>query len=366
LVTIGYLGGFQPGVTNISSGGFYWTNSGTNSDSNADTAITRAAAANIRFGLGDAAAPVAQTLSVQNVLAGTTDIAGAAFTIAGSQGTGTGTGGSIVFKTAPAGTTGSTQNALATAMTILGNGNVGIGNTAPAYPLDVTGNMRVVTGTKAIQIATSGAGVDLITPNTSLYINNNMNQNLFINAGTSTGLVGIGTATPNQGRLEVKGGTVCVDTDSDDNATSCIASESDARLKTNVVDLTLNLDTLMKLRPVSYDWKYNDPEVLKHYPLIARFADRPHTIGLIAQEVQQVVPEAIEAEKVGDKEVQYFQLDYTKLVPVIIKAVQDLKHMFDGHDAAIEALKAENAEQKAAIEALRMEIDALKQQGAKQ
>lgn len=83
-----------------------------------DTILTRRAAANLRFGAADAAAPVAQTLSVQSVVAGTSNTAGANLTITGSQGTGTGAGGSIIFQTAPAGTTGTAQNALATALTI--------------------------------------------------------------------------------------------------------------------------------------------------------------------------------------------------------------------------------------------------------
>ena len=74
--------------------------------------------ANCRLGLADAATPVAQTLSVQSVVAGTTNTAGAAFTIDGSQGTGTGAGGALIFRTAAAGSSGSTQNALGTAMLI--------------------------------------------------------------------------------------------------------------------------------------------------------------------------------------------------------------------------------------------------------
>ena len=47
-----------------------------------------------------------------------TDIPGQPLLINGSRGTGTGPGGSIVFQVAPAGSTGATQNALATALTI--------------------------------------------------------------------------------------------------------------------------------------------------------------------------------------------------------------------------------------------------------
>jgi hypothetical protein len=47
-----------------------------------------------------------------------TDVAGTAVTVKGGAGTGTGAGGSLVFQTAPAGTTGSSANAQVTALTI--------------------------------------------------------------------------------------------------------------------------------------------------------------------------------------------------------------------------------------------------------
>jgi hypothetical protein len=83
-----------------------------------DTFLSRAAAANIRFGGADAASPVAQTHSFQNVLAGTSNTAGVNATFQASAGTGTGAGGSFLFQVAPAGTTGSTQNSFSTALTI--------------------------------------------------------------------------------------------------------------------------------------------------------------------------------------------------------------------------------------------------------
>jgi hypothetical protein len=92
-----------------------------------DTILTRRAAANLRFGAADAAAPVAQTLSVQSVVAGTSNTAGANLTITGSQGTGTGVGGSIIFQVATAGSSGTAQNALTTALTIASNRTVIVG-----------------------------------------------------------------------------------------------------------------------------------------------------------------------------------------------------------------------------------------------
>lgn len=81
-----------------------------------------------------------QATSVSN---GVTDsIYNYPFIIAGSQGTGTGYGGDIIFKTAPAGSTGSTQNPLITAMTIQGDGVVVFKSfTIATLPTVVSGGM---------------------------------------------------------------------------------------------------------------------------------------------------------------------------------------------------------------------------------
>ena len=93
-----------------------------------DLNLTRAAAATLQLGAADAAAPVAQTFKVQSVVAGTTNTAGTNFTIQGSQGTGTGAGGSIIFQVAPAGSSGTAQNAYSTALTIASNRNATFGS----------------------------------------------------------------------------------------------------------------------------------------------------------------------------------------------------------------------------------------------
>jgi len=127
-----------------------WTSGGENIVSgtltvNNNGILSSPSSATFHLGAADAASPVAQTLGVQNVVGGTTNTAGTNFTINGSQGTGTGAGGSILFQTAPAGGTGSTQNALATAMTITSAGHVGIGTATPANVLDVNGSLAVGT-----------------------------------------------------------------------------------------------------------------------------------------------------------------------------------------------------------------------------
>lgn len=100
-----------------------------------DAAISSDAAGSYRLGLADSATPSAQSLSVQDVVTGTLNTAGVDFTIKGSQGTGTGIGGSIKFQTAPASGSGSTPNALITRLTIDGAGATTVAGTFTATPV---------------------------------------------------------------------------------------------------------------------------------------------------------------------------------------------------------------------------------------
>jgi hypothetical protein len=80
--------------------------------------ITSTAAATIQLGGADQAAPVAQTLQPMNVVTGTSNTAGANFSINASKGTGSANSGSINFNIAGGGTAGSLQNALSTVLSL--------------------------------------------------------------------------------------------------------------------------------------------------------------------------------------------------------------------------------------------------------
>lgn len=111
-----------------------------------DAFLTRRAAANLRLGAADAAAPVAQKLSVQSVVAGTSNTAGGDLTITGSQSTGSGVGGSIIFQTAAANSGGgaTVQNTLANAMVIdsVKTVRLGTGYTVATLPAAGTAGRR--------------------------------------------------------------------------------------------------------------------------------------------------------------------------------------------------------------------------------
>ncbi len=150
------LGGAALGSNALAATGSIGIATGTSAP---DVILSRgAAAATLQLGAPNAAAPVAQTLQVQSVVTGTADTAGVNWTFAGSKGTGTGAGGQIIFRTAPAAGTASTPNALATGLTI----------TAPAVnmqPSVVVGNQAVATtATDGFLYIPGGAGAPVGTP----------------------------------------------------------------------------------------------------------------------------------------------------------------------------------------------------------
>lgn len=85
-----------------------------------------------------------------------------------------------------------------------------------------------------------------------------------------------------------------------------ITSSSDRRLKEHIKESPVNaLDKIQALNMVSFDFI----ESQKH-----------EEIGLIAQEVQEVVPHAVETDEVTS----YLSINYSKFVPYLLKAVQEL------------------------------------------
>jgi hypothetical protein len=128
-----------------------------------DTILTRKNTRILQLGAADAATALPQTLSVQSVVAGTTDGAGQPFTFTGSQSTGTGVPGNILIQTASsAATTGSAQNALATVATF-GPSTLRLAQTTPALDLAQTWNTSgTVTGLKLNATDTASNAASLL------------------------------------------------------------------------------------------------------------------------------------------------------------------------------------------------------------
>jgi hypothetical protein len=96
-------------------------------------------------------------------------------------------------------------------------------------------------------------------------------------------------------------------------------TSSDARLK-NVTGKARGLEVINKLNPVSFNWK----------------ADGKADEGLIAQEVLDLVPNAV-----SGSEEEYYQMDYSKLVTQLVKAIQEQQEQIDALQSEILQLKGE-------------------------
>lgn len=115
-----------------SDGSFAWCST-TNPAGTIDLRLTRGGANILQLGAADAASPTAQTLGVQNVVAGTTNTAGVALNVRGGAGTGTGAGGPINLQIALAGSTGTAQNAWTTIGVLDGTGNFSLQSPASNF-----------------------------------------------------------------------------------------------------------------------------------------------------------------------------------------------------------------------------------------
>ena len=91
---------------------------------------------------------------------------------------------------------------------------------------------------------------------------------------------------------------------------------SDRRYKENIATITEPLNLVAKLRGVRYDWKREEyPE--QQFPA-------GEQIGLIAQEVEDVVPAVVHTGSDG-----YKSVDYAKLVALLIEGMKDQQQQID-------------------------------------
>jgi hypothetical protein len=84
------------------------------------------------------------------------------------------------------------------------------------------------------------------------------------------------------------------------------ATTSDLRLKKDIKPITDGTDKLMAMNPVTHGWKA-DPEADNVY-------------GFIAQEMMDIVPEAITGNPEGE---EMMSMDYGRITPVIVAALQE-------------------------------------------
>jgi len=223
-------------------------------------------------------------------------------------------------------------------------GNVGIGTTSPAQKLEIVGNLQLTKD--------SGSGIRLLSPNAAAdeklweistgldslalvawddartvgtnafhIIRNGSTISELTLSGNSISLlggnVGIGVTSPQ--RLLHVGGAA-------GNTTGVWDNLSDARLKDDVADIKGALDKVLKLRGVTFRWK--DPSRLG--------AENGPRMGLVAQEVETVVPEWVKTDSEG-----YKWLSKEGVEALLIEAVKEQQVQLEQQRAQIDRISHE-------------------------
>jgi hypothetical protein len=105
-------------------------------------------------------------------------------------------------------------------------------------------------------------------------------------------------------------------------------SGSDKRLKNNIVNISDAVTKVRKLNGVTWKWNDDVNEVTKTAP----------TTGLIAQEVQEVLPEVV-----NEREDGYLGIDYSKMIGLLVEAIKEQQNQIDSLTIEIENLKKNNS-----------------------
>jgi hypothetical protein len=242
-------------------------------------------------------------------------------------------------------------------MTVLANGNVGIGNTSPGSPLDIAGPnisaVNSVISSNSFQIHNASNylyfGVD--STNSNSYIQSDIGlggpQVLLLNA--RGGNVGIGTNVAgyklsvngdvnmtSSHALRFGGTSVCT--------SSGCTSSSDRTLKEHIGPLQNSLDKVLKLQGVEYDYKDK-----------TKFTDK-HQIGVIAQDVEKVYPEVV----IQDSKTGLRSVAYDHLVAPLIEAVKELHQKLNELTDSVTKVSAEQTKQARDIASVQAENEKLK------
>ena len=181
--------------------------------------------------------------------------------------------------------------------------------------LSVAGTLTVVNITATNLMDTNlTAGIARITTNLAAIGNSNTVGAII----TTGGNVGIGTTAPS-GMLHLNGAALFTSTGNLTCTGDVISfgSLSDARLKKNIESISTDqaIDIISKLRSVTFDWRDD---------IFNENKRNTSDIGFIAQEVESIVPLAVdEYTEVNTGEV-FKRIKHERLIPYLLSAIQYL------------------------------------------
>ena len=233
-----------------------------------------------------------------------------------------------------------------TANTIrLGTGTTISSPASDTFTVLTGGSERVRVGNSGVGIGTNSAGTRLDVFNTvssiirtrseltSVYLDAN-NGYAYLNTFSNDPLL-FGTNNTERARISSTGG-FSLGTTANPGAGAIYATgditafySSDIRLKKDIEPISEPIKKLMEISGVTYKW---NEEYLKDKEVDGYFV-RETEVGVIAQEVEKVLPEVVATRENGYKAVRY-----EKLVALLIEAVKDQQHQIDELKARLEEI----------------------------
>ena len=231
--------------------------------------------------------------------------------------------------------------------------NVGIGTTAP------TARLNVVTSSTNAADNTATFRAPNIGPNLS-HIHYGTNGDWYIRSAATAGKVvlqdtggnvGIGAPTPLD-KLHVNGEVRVANCVRNSAATQIAGTcPSDLRFKRDITPFPNLLDQVVKLQPVNFYWRSGEfPQ--QHF-------GTSQSYGLIAQEVEAVLPDLVSTDQQG-----YKAVNYSKLPLLLLQAFREQhelsKKLNAERDGRINQQQTQINSQQEQIAQQRSEIDALK------
>ena len=228
-------------------------------------------------------------------------------------------GGYLTFGTTP---DNQAQNTLSSErIRIQSDGKVGINTTTPSSVLDVSGTIKGTHVKATTSVSASGIGlgrVDDVEGGLGITVDNTTKpyspKITFDPGGTQNGIITSGD--PNlsgNDPFTVRTG-VTIDNSHNLNVAGDIIAfyASDKRLKDNVTPISNPIKKILQIGGYSFDWNEKQDTY------------KGHDIGVIAQEVEKVLPEVVETRENGYKAVKY-----QKMVPLLIEAIKDQQKQID-------------------------------------
>lgn len=191
------------------------------------------------------------------------------------------------------------------------NSSVGIGTTNPTGA-----NLYVVpTSTSIAGLFSGSTSGDLLRitqlgTGNAILIEDSANPDTSPFIITGIGSVGIGTTRPTE-NLQVVGNIL---------ASGNVTGYSDEKLKDNIKTISNALDKIIQIRGVEYDRK--------------DIKGNPHHIGVIAQEIEKIIPEVVSTHSDGIKSVAY-----GNLIGIVIEAIKEQQHQINNLKEEIENLR---------------------------